>query len=210
MIMSMYKKICITNRRLVCDKLNISDYDGEEACNELLLQITKVCEAGADVIVLREKDLDACTYETLAKGAIDICERYDVLLVLHTFVDVAKRLNYPHIHVSYAQFCKMVAALEQADARNAFHFETIGVSTHTAEEAKQAGAQGASYVTISPIYETTCKPGAKAKGLDFLAEAVHNAGIPVYALGGVNESRIDECISHGAAGVCMMSEYMRL
>ena len=202
MIMSMYKKICITNRLLVCEKYNIKDCNSEEAFHKLLLQIIKVCESGADSIILREKDLDEVQYEALARKAIDICKRYNVLLVLHTFIEAAKRLNHFHIHLPYASFCQMASD-------ETHHFETVGVSTHTVKEAEFAGCQGASYVTISPVYETQCKPGVKAKGLDFLEKASNNTTIPVYALGGINEARIKECISHGASGVCMMSEYMQ-
>jgi thiamine-phosphate pyrophosphorylase len=38
-----------------------------------------------------------------------------------------------------------------------------------------------------------------------VTEAVDN---PVYALGGICEEKIPECIKAGAEGVCMMSEYM--
>lgn len=211
MIMSMYKKICITNRQLVCKQFNISNYNSEEAFDKLLLQIEKVCKSRADSIILREKDLEEAVYEVLAKQAIAICKRYEVRLLLHTYVEVAKRLMHPHIHVPYAVFCDMLGDdTISFDGRNkTFAFRTVGVSTHTQEEVCFAGEHGASYVTLSPIYETTCKPGKKAKGLGFLEKIAHNTTIPVYALGGINEDRMDACIFHGASGVCMMSEYMR-
>jgi len=36
------------------------------------------------------------------------------------------------------------------------------------------------------------------------------SSVPVYAIGGVNEERLPEILSTGAAGGCMMSGFMKL
>lgn len=203
MIMSMYKKICITNRILVNQSSDVGDTLTSVGDFTLFLnQIERVAKSGVDVIILREKDLDAKTYEVLAKQVIVICERYNVLCVLHTFIDVALHLNHPHIHVPYGMFLENENMLSD-------NFETIGVSTHALDEVLYVEQHGASYVTLSPIYETTCKPGVTPKGLTFLENVSSATKLPVYALGGINEARMEECAQHGAAGVCMMSEYMK-
>jgi thiamine-phosphate pyrophosphorylase len=38
-----------------------------------------------------------------------------------------------------------------------------------------------------------------------LAEAAHAVSIPVLALGGINESRIQSCLDAGAAGIAAIS-----
>ena len=46
----------------------------------------------------------------------------------------------------------------------------IGVSIHSAEEAKEAVSLGASYLTAGHIFTTDCKKGVPARGLEFLKE----------------------------------------
>lgn len=186
--MSMYKKVCITNRKLVA-----GDY---------FSQIEKVAMSDVDRIIVREKDLSAAEYEALARRVLAICEKHRKMCVLHSFVDVAIRLQHPLIHLTMDAFRNL--SEEQRD-----YFEVIGVSTHTVEEAMEAQDLGAGYVTVSPIYPTECKPGCEPKGLDFLRQIVQAVDIDVYALGGIHPEQILPCIEAGANGVCMMSEYAR-
>lgn len=198
MIMCTYKRICITNRLLV-------SADGAPF-DALLSQLKHVFEDESrmhpDCIILREKDLSQEQYQVLAGSVIALCKQYDVRCILHTFVDVAKMLGHNYIHVPFAK-------LQEMSEEEKACFDEIGVSTHTVLEAQIAEKRGAAYVTTSPIFETTCKPGVKAKGLDFLREVSYSVQIPVYALGGIHEEDIELCVLNGAAGVCMMSEYMR-
>jgi thiamine-phosphate pyrophosphorylase len=77
----------------------------------------------------------------------------------------------------------------------------IGYSAHERAEAQRAAAQGASYVTLSPIYATGSKPGAEPRGCAWLREAAAGLPLPVLALGGVTAARVAELLRAGAAGV---------
>lgn len=89
-------------------------------------------------------------------------------------------------------------------------FDMIGVSTHTVEEAIAAEKLGADYVITSHIFPTDCKMGVPPRGLTHLHDVCEAVSIPVYALGGIHPDNADLCFEQGAAGVAMMSEYMRL
>ena len=184
--MSMYKKICITNRHLVT-----GDYTE---------QIEKVLKTGVDVVILREKDLTETEYEELAVKVIDLCSRYGVVCMLHSFFGVALKLGHPYIHVT----------MEQARSLDVSDFIEVGVSTHSVDEAVEAVRLGATYITASHIFETKCKEGLRPRGIRYLTEVTEAVSIPVYALGGIIQSNVSDCIRAGAAGVCMMSEYMKM
>ena len=81
----------------------------------------------------------------------------------------------------------------------------VGYSAHSAEEAREVAAAGASYVTLSPIYPTSSKPGVPGRGLEWLAGSTRLLSIPALALGGVTAQRTPELIRAGAWGVAVVS-----
>ena len=71
----------------------------------------------------------------------------------------------------------------------------VGVSTHSAAEAREAIAGGADVVVIGPIFDTPSKraygPPLGAPALDALPP-VASHGCEVYAIGGISEERLPE------------------
>ena len=153
-------------------------------------------------MILREKDLPEEEYERLAKKVLVVCEGYGTPCILHSFTNVAKRLNHPYIHLPMPLF------LELEEEEKAY-FQRIGVSIHTAKEAVLAEKLGADYITASHIFPTECKPGMEPRGLEYLRKVMNAVDIEVYALGGIHPDNAALCIAAGADGICMMSEYMR-
>ena len=188
MIMSMYKKICITNRHLV---------EGD-----FLAKIEEVASGDVDLIVLREKDLTESAYEQLAKEVLSICKKHGKTCVLHSFFQVAIKLKHPFIHLTMTQMRQLTEEERAA-------FTWIGVSTHSVKEAEEAQKLGADYITASHIFATKCKDGLEPKGLQYLRDVVQAVDIEVYALGGIHSDNMGECVAAGADGICMMSEYMK-
>ncbi|MDD6291884.1 MAG: thiamine phosphate synthase [Lachnospiraceae bacterium] len=184
--MSMYK-ICVTNRKLVS--------------GDFLSQIARVLEKKPYAIILREKDLSAEEYEKLAGRVKGLCDGSDTLLILHSFPEVAKRLGVDRLHMPLAAFLEM-------SIKDKRRFRMIGVSIHSVEEAIVAEANGATYITAGHVFVTDCKKGVPPRGISFLREVCDAVSIPVYAIGGVHEENMKECIAQGAAGVCMMSDFM--
>lgn len=185
----MFKIICVTNRNL---------------CKEdFLTRIEKLCNAGIDGIILREKDLSLTEYTALAKSVLAICERYGVPCVLHTFVESALSLNQPVIHLPLERFRGLSDWKKSA-------FEMFGVSCHSVEDALAAEKLGASYLVAGHVFETDCKPGVPARGLDFIRRVSEETYIPVYAIGGITPENVRELkkIGIGLLGACIMSSAM--
>jgi thiamine-phosphate pyrophosphorylase len=180
--------ICVTNRHLV---------EGD-----FFEQIKRVLEQNPQKIILREKDLAESEYEVLARRVQSLCANSATELVLHSFPQVAERLGICAIHMPLARFLAMPGE-EKAK------FETRGVSVHSVEDALLAEKSGATYLTAGHIFETDCKKGVPPRGLLFLKEVCASVSIPVYAIGGIHKQNASLCIGQGAAGVCMMSSYMK-
>ncbi|MEG2638851.1 MAG: thiamine phosphate synthase, partial [Clostridiales bacterium] len=85
-------------------------------------------------IILREKNLSEKDYETLAKAVMAICEKQQTKLFLHSYINVAKKLNHTKIHLS-------LPALQQHQDEMDF-FQEIGVSVHSLDQAIEAEKLG--------------------------------------------------------------------
>ena len=185
----MYRKICVTNRAL--------------ALHPFEEQIARVLATRPYALILREKDLSEADYEKLSEKVRSLCDDSETQLVLHSYPSVARKLGISAIHMPLAGFTAMS---EEEKAQ----FTIRGASVHSVEDALRAERAGATYVTAGHIYATDCKKGLPGRGLDFLLDVCAAVDIPVYAIGGIDETNADACIAAGAAGVCMMSGYMKL
>lgn len=175
------------------DLLAISDRAslGEDSPEEWLRRLSA---AGVGAVQIREKDLNDRDLLDLTLKARSILPPPSVLLV-NGRLDVALAAG--------ADGCHLPAdGVPLAALRQRFGPEPLlGLSTHHVEEVAQAARDGADYVTFGPVYFTPSKAHyGPPRGIDELARATQ-AGIPVYALGGVTLSRFDELVAAGAAGV---------
>ena len=62
-------------------------------------QIERVCSLHPKAVILREKNLPEEEYSRLAEQILEICKRYQVPCILHTYVNVAEKLHHPYIHL---------------------------------------------------------------------------------------------------------------
>lgn len=182
--------IAVTNRRL-CSR-------------PLAEQAERVCRLHPQAVILREKDLPEAEYALLAKEIMDICRKYEVPCILHTFINTARDLGCPAIHLPLPLLRRYGGKLEG--------FSTTGTSVHSVEEAMEAEKLGATYLTAGHIYATDCKKGLPPRGLDFLKTVCESVSIPVYAIGGIklDQIQMDEVMSCGARGGCIMSGMMEV
>ncbi len=183
--------VAVTNRQL--------------CARPFLEQVQRVRELQPRFLVLREKDLDEAEYAALAADVLDICRNANVPCLLHSHVDLALQLGADGVHLP-------LPLLRKADAAALSRLAHVGASTHSAEEAAEAQSLRATYVFAGHVFETACKPGFEARGLDFLRSVCERVDIPVYAIGGIDldEQRIAQALACGATGTCSMSALMRV
>lgn len=180
--------ICITNRKLCSN--NFSD------------QIEMIASAHPKAIVLREKDLSEKEYEQLARQVMQICQKHGTQCILHSFSNVAIALGAEAVHMP-------LPLLQKMTPQEKSHFQIIGASCHSLEEAKEAQDLGCTYITAGHIFLTDCKKGLPGRGLPFLEEICKAVRIPVYAIGGISSQNMESVRKTGAAGACIMSGFMR-
>lgn len=179
--------ICVTNRAL---------------CKENFLErIEKLAEAKPEAIILREKDLPPEEYLRLSSRALEICKRQGVQLILHSFADVARKLNIKAIHLPMPKLRTLTEEERE-------YFSVLGASCHSVAEAVEAEKLGCTYIIAGHIFNTDCKKGLLGRGTEFLKEVAASVKIPVYAIGGITFKNYAEVLKAGAKGACVMSGAM--
>ena len=186
--MCMSEIVCVTNRTL---------------CEEnFLTRLERIAACHPEGIILREKDLSLHKYTELAAQVMELCARYEVPCILHSFVDTALELRAAAIHLP-------LHLLRELSPEQKAQFHTIGASCHSTEDAVEAQALGCTYITAGHVFETDCKKDLPGRGLDFLKAVCGSVSIPVYAIGGISSGNIMAVRGAGAAGACVMSGLMR-
>ena len=175
------------------------------ATTPLIDVVSALLDAGVTAIQLREKDLGDTELIQLARPIAELCRNYKAKLFINTSTRVAREVGAAGVHLpANAESVKTVKT--QTDEN--FY---VGCSVHSLDAAQKREAEGADFVTYSPIYQTASKPGyGPVVGVEHLAEMAESVKLPVFALGGITPDRVDECLAAGAFGVAVMSGVMSL
>ena len=165
--------------------------------------ISELLDAGVTAIQLREKDLNSDELMHLAQPIVALCRNYKAKLFINTDTRVARKVGAAGVHLpAYAESVGSV----KAQIGDGF---AVGCSVHSFEAAAKREAEGADFLTYSPIYPTASKPGyGPAVGVENLTQVVRRVKLPVFALGGITPARASECLAAGAFGVAVMSGVM--
>lgn len=171
-----------------------------EDTSAFLRAVEKALAGGVSLIQLREKGLNGRDLLALGYKLRDMTTRHKARLIINERADIAKLTEADGLHLP-------ANAFSLKDARKLMGAEAIiGVSTHSFVEARAAEADGADYITLSPIYETPSKVRyGEPIGLATLKKSASTLSIPVYALGGIKVDRIREVMENGAYGAALIS-----
>lgn len=183
----MFDLLCLTDRTL---------------CREPFLdRVAAIAAARPAALILREKDLPEDQYQALAAQVMSLCRQAGVPCILHTFVGAARALGARAIHLPLPVLRTLSAGERDA-------FPALGASCHSVEEAREAVALGATYLTAGHVFATTCKAGLPGRGVEFLAQVCAAVPCPVYAIGGVGPENLPALAQAGAKGGCVRSPLM--
>ncbi|ELC8435750.1 thiamine phosphate synthase [Clostridium perfringens] len=172
----------ITNRKLVNRKRYFNT-------------IEEAGKYGVKNIILREKDLST---EELIEVYIKIRELVpeETNIIINSNIEAARILKEKFIHLSFKDFKRNLEEVKSLQ---------VGVSVHSILEALEADRLGASYILVSPIFETQCKKDVTPKGINFIKEIKEKVNCKVIALGGINEHNFKEVLGAGAGDFACMS-----
>ena len=83
----------------------------------------------------------------------------------------------------------------------------VGVSTHSIEQAREAGRAPVDYVAVGPVFATTSKerPGPVI-GLEGVSAARRATGKPLVAIGGITRANCRSVVEAGADAVAVIAD----
>ena len=176
----------------------ISDFSHHQA-TPIIEQVEKALQGGVSVLQLREKELSPIQLLAQALEIKPVIEKYNAKLFINDRADIAEVAGAQGVHLTET-------SIPAGEVKDKFSNLIVGVSTHSKEGALLAEAEGADFITFSPIYKTPKKiQFGPPQGLERLGEIVKLVDLPVLALGGIKLNRVPEVLKQGVHGVAVIS-----
>ena len=165
--------------------------------------LLSVCEdvlsSGATFLQIREKDLDANSFEVEAAKLKELCAQYKIPYVVNDSVEIALAIDADGVHVGQSD-------IKGRDIRRMIGSDKIlGISAGTTQEAIAAENAGADYIGVGAVFGTSTKKNARNLTVEKLKEIGSAVSIPVVAIGGINGNNLMELSGSGVDGVAVVS-----
>lgn len=165
--------------------------------------LRQLLDGGVRIIQMRAKEMVAKDCLSLAREARELCHAAGCLFIVNDRVDIALAVGAGGVHLGQKDLPLYIA-------RNLMgRDKVIGISTHDLAQAREAEQGGADYIGFGPIFGTTTKEtGYSARGLTMLKEIRQAVGIPIVAIGGINENNVAQVWQAGADSAAIISDLM--
>ena len=166
--------------------------------DDFLAQLENTLQTGIRLLQLRQPELQAGAFKSLANRVIDCCHHYGARVLLNSDVETARHLQADGVHLNSHR-------LMQAGHIHKTTGFLLAASCHTVGELQHAAKLGCDFALLSTVQQTASHPGKIPLGWERFADMTATAIIPVYALGGMNTDLIPRAQQAGAQGIAAIS-----
>ncbi|MFC4630934.1 thiamine phosphate synthase [Promicromonospora alba] len=174
--------------------------DARQDTNDLEPFLHAALEGGVDVVQLRDKSLEAAREVELHALVARVAAEHGALWAVNDRADIARLTGAPVVHMGQGDL--------SSDAVQTLLGEgpVLGRSTHSLDQALAAEADArVDYFCVGPVWATPTKPGRAAVGVDLVRDvAAKDPGTPWFAIGGVDDARLDQVLDAGARRVVVV------
>jgi len=170
--------------------------DGEP--DSLLGLVGAVLRGGADVVQLRHKTLPRGRLLDLARRLAAVVHAAGRLFIVNDHLDIALLAGADGVHLGDDDLPVEVAR------RLAPAGFLVGASANRPESACAAVAAGADYLGAGPAFATSVKPNKAVIGPEGVAAVASAVGVPVFAIGGIEESNVARLPAAGVHRACVI------
>lgn len=155
---------------------------------------------GIALLQYRDKTLDPARARRRAIRLRQLCARFGVPLIINDDPGLARDTRADGVHLGRDD-------QDIASARGLLGAHAIiGVSCYDQiGRAREAQAQGASYVAFGSVFSSEVKPGAVRASLELIRRARNEIEVPIVAIGGIDLSNAAQVIEAGAHCVAVIT-----
>ncbi len=170
-------------------------------CSESFFQAIAVAiDGGIQLIQYRDKSGERGRIYEYAERLRELTAQSKVKLIINDELDIAMAVGADGVHLGQDDF--PVAPARALLGEQAI----IGLSTHSLSEALAAKKEPVDYIGFGPIFSTeTLQSDRLPLGIEAISELCKKVHLPVYAIGGIQQSHVQAILNAGATGVAVAS-----
>jgi thiamine-phosphate pyrophosphorylase len=161
-------------------------------------------EAGAVLFQYRNKTASMKDAYMEALTLHDAAAKAGVLFIVNDRCDLAMAVDADGVHLGQQDLPLDLARKVMGPKK------LIGISTHNADQVREATAGKPDYLGFGPIFTPGSKQDhAPVVGLEGLRMIRSLTALPVFAIGGIHIDQVDEVMRAGADGVAVISAILQ-
>ncbi len=165
----------------------------------LLECVEEALKGGVTLVQYRSKETDGGIMYKDALALRELCDKYQVPLIVNDRVDVALAVGAAGVHLGQDDLpCAVARKLVPENF-------IIGVSAHNVEEALAAQKDGANYLGCGAVFGSQTKNNVSSLGLEKLKSIREAVAIPIVGIGGVTVENYAKVLATGANGAAIVS-----
>jgi len=155
-------------------------------------------QGGVQVVQLRIKSAEDEEIVSTGRRYASLCERHGVPLILNDRPDLVEAVGADGVHLGQDDTAPQRARALLGPQR------LVGLSTHSEAQIDAATGLAVDYIGVGPVYATPTKPGRPPVGLELVAYARKHAGLPFFAIGGIDPGTLPAVVAAGARRVAVV------
>jgi len=154
---------------------------------------------GVDIIQMREKRKEKDGLVKLGSELAELCGNRGVIFIVNDDPALAREVGADGVHLGQEDIKRW--PVDEA-RRSVGNDKLIGVSTHSLGQFKKANKEDVDYIAFGPIFPTKTKDYFLGTG--DAPKVMKIARKPVFLIGGINLSNIDELLVLGASNIALI------
>lgn len=162
-------------------------------------RLKRLLANGIKLVQARFKQLPAMAIDDFVRIAHPLCQQHQALLLLNSAMNGS--LSADGVHLTSLDLMALTARPPNS--------QWVAASCHNQEQLHHAQNVGVDFVVLAPVLPTPTHPSAVPLGWQNFSAWVDEINIPVYALGGMNESCLMRAKKQGAQGIAAIRAFLK-
>ena len=162
--------------------------------------LKRALQGGVDIVQFRDKFSSTKKMAQEARRLLPLCRKYHVPFIINDRLEVALQVNADGLHIGQEDMPPALARKILGEGK------IIGLSCHSIEQVKRAQKEKCDYMGFGPVFRTATKPNVRPIGVSDFIKALKVSRKPIFAIGGITESRIFKLFVPGKTRIAVCRE----